>query len=189
MRTVERLALCAIVAGALGGCGGSEYQNPRERHGTIDTGGQIFGPKRKWEEGPVTLPAYPEQANFLRFDIFGPSRSTYYLDTRSISIGTDGVARYTLLARSQEGVENVTYEGIHCEERRWRPYAYGRGDRTWLPARDAQWQAVARQKVDDFRFTLYRTYFCPDGYPRRAPEEVIAEIRRQYQAGPLDERR
>lgn len=188
MLSAERLVLWALAA-ALAGCAGAKYEAPRDRYNTIDTGGQVFGPKEKWQEGEVTVPPYPENADLLPFDIAGPAENAYYVDVRSISIGADGVVRYTLLTRNPAGVENVTYEGIHCEEREWKPYAFGRRDRTWAPAHEATWQRVAQKSVENFRFTLYRHYFCPDGFPRRKAEEAIAEIKRQYQAGPLDERR
>jgi hypothetical protein len=86
-------------------------------------------------------------------------------------------------------VENISYEGIRCEERQWKAYAFGRRDRTWSPAREAMWQRVAQTSAENFRFTLYRSYFCPDGLPRRKAEEAIAEIKRQYRAGPLHEGR
>jgi hypothetical protein len=185
MRSVERLALCALSAMAVGGCAGSKYEPPRERYDT----GQVSLPEEKWKEGEVTLPSYPEEADLLRFDVFGPTANAYFLDTRSLSIGKDGVVRYTLLARAPSEVENVAYEGIRCEVREWKAYAFGRRDRTWAPSRDAAWRPVVRQSVDEFRFTLYRNYLCPDGLPRRKAEDVIAEIRRQYRAGPLEDRR
>jgi hypothetical protein len=174
---------------ALGGCAGAKYEAPRDRYNTIDTGGQVFLPEEEWKEDEVTLPSYPEEANLLPFDIFGPTDKTYYVDTQSLSIGADGVVRYTVLARLPTGMENMAYEGIRCEAREWKPYAYGQRDRTWAHSREAKWRPVARQSVDDFRFTLYRSYLCPDGFPRRRPEEVVAEIRRQYRAGPLHEGR
>jgi hypothetical protein len=189
MRNAERLALCILVCAAMTGCASSKYEAPENPHNTIDTGGQYFGPEEEWKEGEVTIPSYPDGADLIAFDVFGPTDKAYYVDARSISIGTDGVVRYTVLVRPPEGAENVAFEGIRCEERTWKPYAYGRRDRTWASARDPKWQPVVDQSIDDFRFTLYRAYFCPDGLPRRKAEEAIADIRRQFQAGPLDERR
>jgi hypothetical protein len=188
MTSAERVVICALAA-ALAGCAGAKYQPPKDRYNTIDTGGQFFGPEEKWKEGEVTIPAFPQEADLLPFDIAGPAESAYYVDARSISIGKDGVVRYTLVARNPAGVENISYEGIHCKEREWKPYAFGRRDGTWAPAREAAWQRVAQTSVENFRFTLYRTYFCPEGFPRRKAQEAIAEIRRQYRAGPLHEGR
>lgn len=188
MRSAERLLACALAA-ALVGCAGGKYEAPRDRYNTIDTGGQVFGPKEKWKEGEFTIPPFPEAADLLPFDIAGPSDNVYYVDARSISIGADGVVRYTLLARNPAGVENISYEGIHCEEREWKPYAFGRRDRTWASVREATWQRVAQTSVENFRYTLYRSYLCPGGLPTRKAEEAIAAIKRQYQAGPLHEGR
>jgi hypothetical protein len=189
MRSVERLAFCVLACAAMSGCAGGKYEPPKDRYNTIDTGGQVFAPEEAWKEGEVTIPSYPQVADLLPFDVSGPADNAYFLDARSISIGADGVVRYTLLARLPAGVENVTYEGIRCEERQWKPYAFGRRDGTWAPARDATWQPVTQKSVDDFRFSLYRDYLCRKGLPPRKAEEAVAEIRRQYRAGPLHEGR
>lgn len=189
MRRAERWVAVVLVGGALAGCSGAKYEAPRDRNNTIDPGGQVFAPGEAWKEDPITIPAYPEAANLLPFEISGPTDDAHLIDSRSISIGKDGVVRYTVLVRTPTGVENVSYEGIRCEEREWKAYAYGRRDGTWALAREPGWRRVARQKADDFRYALYRDYFCPDGLPRRTAQEVVASIKRQYQAGPLDERK
>jgi hypothetical protein len=178
----------AAIALAVGGCAGSKYEPPRDRLNSIDTGGQVFGPDEEWKEAQFSLPPYPRESSLLPFEISGPSYNLHYLDPQSISVGTDGVVRYTLVVKTSSNVENVSFEGIRCEEAQWKAYAFGRQGQ-WVPARDAQWRKVAYQSLEGYRHALFRTYFCPDGLPRRSAQEIVASVKRQYQAGPLQKHR
>jgi hypothetical protein len=188
MPHARNVLLIALFCTTLGGCSGAKYEPPPDHRYTIDTGGQIFGEDEEWKEAEFSLPPYPQESDLLPFDILGQSHNTHFVDQKSISIGPDGVVRYTLVLKTPSGAENVTFEGMRCEEQRWKSYANGRRG-TWVPARDAQWRPVARKSLEDYRYSLYRSYFCPDGLPRRETQDIIAEIKRQYQAGPMFERR
>lgn len=180
--------LIVLFVSALAGCSGTKYEPPRDRLNTIDHGGQVFGPEEEWKEGEFSFPAYPAASSLLRFEISGPSYNLHYVDPDSITIGTDGVVRYSVVVKTPSGVENISFEGIRCEEGQWKAYAFGRHGK-WQAARDAQWRTVPYQSLEGYRHALFRTYFCPDGLPRRSPEEIIASIKRQYQAGPLQKHR
>lgn len=178
----------AVIGALIGGCAGAKYEPQVDRQYTIDTGGQVFGRDDEWKEAAFSLPAYPQDADLLQFESANPAYNTHFVDEKSLSIGPDGVVRYSLVVKTPAGVDNISFEGIRCEERQWKAYAFGRRGE-WVPARNPQWRTVARQSLEDFRFALYRDYFCPDGFPRRNTEEIVAFIKRQFQAGPLQERK
>src|SRR5690242_13638733 len=90
-----------------------------------------FDHERPWVELQTELPPYPEQENLLQFDAGPASSNTHYVDGASITVGEDGVVRYTLVIKSPTGAMNVSYEGIRCQTEEKRTYAYGRNDKTW----------------------------------------------------------
>ena len=82
----------------------------------------------------------------------------YFVDAASLSVGNDRIVRYVLLARSPDGVESVTFEGIRCPSE-YRVYAVGRQDGTW-GGRASEWRSIPRN-ARAMQNWLGRNYFCP----------------------------
>lgn len=74
-----------------------------------------FDHERPWVELQAQLPPYPETENLLQFDAGPVSTNLHYVDALSITVGEDGVVRYTLVITSSAGGMNVSYEGIRCQ--------------------------------------------------------------------------
>ena len=129
---------------------------------------QLFGPPiidfdaKPWEEQKQHLPAMPKESNLKQVEV-GPATSFRFLvDTESINVGSDGVVRFTLIARSEGGAANVSYEGIRCDTQERKIYSVGRPDGTWVAARNPIWVALTRQFVNPVHTVLYEDYFCPE---------------------------
>lgn len=132
---------------------------------------------KEWKEIEVLLPAYPKPDKLLRFRIT-PSNFDFFIDADSLSVASDGVVRFTLVAKSASGAENVTFEGIRCSSRERRTYALGRTDKTWSRARSNAWtffDAIGR--IPQY-MTLASDFFCPDGTIIRDAQEGIEALRR-----------
>ena len=83
--------------------------------------------EKKWQEQDVKLPEYPDEEN-LHLLKLANSQFKYYIDLASVSVGAvDAVARYSVIIVSSSGVRNVLYEGIRCDEKVSRTYAFGTG--------------------------------------------------------------
>ena len=98
-------------------------------------------------------------------------------DDAVLSIGTDGVFRYTLVATSSQGARNVSYEGIRCESAQKKIYATGRPDGTWVRSRNAAWTPIEEVGINRQHAALMKEYFCVDGYPSRRVSDVLARLR------------
>ena len=68
--------------------------------------------------------------------------------------------RYTLVAVSQGGAKNISYEGIRCASFEKKIYALGREDGTWAPSRRNLWEPIVRSKVNRQHAALAQDYFC-----------------------------
>jgi hypothetical protein len=142
-------------------------QEPRVK----DTGAaaQEFG-TTPWQEEAVKLPAFPKPEHLLKFDAGPTSPFAYFIDSGSLSVGADGVVRFTVVAKS-EGATNISYEGIRCAYRERKTYAYGHSDETWRAARDPQWVRIGPAVTDLYRFVLWNHYFCPERQTIRSANE------------------
>lgn len=136
------------------------------------------GAVEAWRESEVQIPAYPDDRHLLAVTLGPTDTVRLYVDERSISRGTDGVARFTLVIESARGARNVFYEGLRCETREYKTYALGAPGRILRPVKDPRWQAIAYHATNAFRFHLYQHYVCHEG-TARAPRELVQAIRAQ----------
>lgn len=132
--------------------------------------------QRPWKEIEAKLPAHPVPGNLLPFEASAASPHRFYVDAASLSVGEDGVVRYTLLVRSAGGATNVSFEGIRCETREHKIYAVGRPDGGWTRARDPKWRRIEDREVNRHHFVLYAEFFCPE----RARPAALGEIREAF---------
>ena len=133
--------------------------------------------ERKWRENEAALPAYPWKENLLPFFVSAATRFEFYVDGASLSVGDDGVVRYVLVARSAEGAESVSFEGIRCSTSEVRIYATGTQDRGWTRSA-GPWREIAPRIVQRWHNALRDEYFCPLGNPIGSPAEGVAALRR-----------
>lgn len=171
-RATGRRAAAAIVAltaaALLSGC--AEPKPPSAFEQDFDD------VEKPWKEVESQLPPPPIDANLVGFSVSGATQYRFQLDANALSIGTDGVYRYTLVATSPQGVRNVSYEGIRCETHEHKLYAVARTDGSWVRARNAAWQPIVDISLNRTNAALDREYFCPDGYAARDTKTIIARM-------------
>jgi len=117
--------------------------------------------KKSWKEIEAKIPAFPNPSNLVRVQTGSATPHQFFVDTRSVSIGEDGVVRYTVVTKTGGGATNITFEGIRCETRERKLYAIGHTDGAWVRARDTQWQRIMLKDLMPYYHTLYYDYFCP----------------------------
>ncbi len=100
----------------------------------------------------------------------------FFVDRASLSVGKDGVVRYTLVARSPLGAENVSFEGIRCREGTYRVYAFGRSDGRWTE-RATGWRRIEPKSVQRWHSALWREFFCPQRVPINDAAEGLEALR------------
>ena len=116
---------------------------------------------QRWDEQQAQQPPFPEEKNLVRIEVDGGLSFDFFVDLESISVGRDGVVRYTLVARSVGGATNIAYEGIRCKGRERKLYAFGRADKTWSAARNPQWASISELPVNLLQAKLHDAFFCP----------------------------
>jgi hypothetical protein len=125
---------------------------------------------KPWEAQKPLLPPPPKAEDLISFYV-GPTPFAFFVDRNSVSVGQDGVVRYTLIARSRSGAVNVSYEGIRCATYARRTYAFGNTDGSWTQARNSQWVLIDRL-ASDAQTALANDFFCPDRGAVRSTEEA-----------------
>lgn len=118
--------------------------------------------EKPWAEIEVQLPAFPEQRDLIQFQVGAVSDTKFMVDGASLSVGADGVLRYTVVVESSSGARNISYEGMRCATAERRFYAFGQPDKTWSKAKSNQWVRI-RGTTNNHHVELFTSYFCPSG--------------------------
>ncbi len=129
----------------------------------------------EWKEAEVTLPDYPQDDNLLEFTVDNPSsRHHYFLDPDSLSIADDRVIRYSAVIRTRSGATNVFYDGIRCQTREYKNYAFGVNG-AFAENESATWERV--RSYDFFRKALMKYVLCESDSRARPAADVIDRLK------------
>lgn len=130
-----------------------------------------------WAEVQSQLPPYPVEENMISLDIGAATQHRFFVDAKSVSVGKDGVVRYTFVIKTSGGATNVSYEGIRCESREQKYYAIGQKGGAWSRARNPQWRRIEYREISPYHFTL-ADFACRGKFIAGNAEEIVAALRR-----------
>jgi hypothetical protein len=133
---------------------------------------------KRWQEKAVALPAAPLPENLLPFYVSAATDNEFFVDGVSLTVGSDGVVRYTLVIQAAGGAKNISFEGLRCETKERRVYAIGRLDGTWSKSRNEGWQRVRDVPANRHHAALFYDYFCPGGAIVADADEARDALRR-----------
>lgn len=171
MRALLLLLLCAALPAAA-----QNTNDPRDAKTSGKSDWERDEARRALKEGEVKLPPAPKAGGLVEFFPSSASSFRFFVDTASLALTPDGIVRYTLVARSPSGYENVTYEGMRCETNSVRIYAYGNAG-AWSRS-DADWKPIEPKSVQRWHNELRSRYFCPLGATILTLEEGLNALRR-----------
>ena len=137
---------------------------------------QLHAPDPDWKEAETPPPPALKVDKLVPFDM-PSSLLRWGIDPGSVSIGSDGIVRYVVVARSDGGAVNAMYEGIRCNTAEVKVYArsYG-GD--WSVQRNADWKPLQVNGAQNHSLVIARNAACIGQGPNRSPEHIARDLGR-----------
>lgn len=129
-------------------------------------------------ESETALPAFPQDADLLEFYVSAVTPNRFFIDSRTLAAGADGIVRYALVILTGGGATNVTFEGMRCATGEYKIYATGRGDRSWSATRDPAWRPIENKPINRHHAALSKEFFCPLGNPIMSAGEGLDALKR-----------
>jgi len=167
-------AACAAVVLVLTGCSG-DAPTPKDDSAFV----YLLDRTSNWKEDAVsTLPPLPAASDVLSFQVSNLSPLNYGVDAKSLTVGEDGVVRFTAVITSPAGAHNVYYEGIRCDTYEWRLYAAANDSGTdWDRSVANNWQRIPNSELNAYQSALYVDYMCQSKMPTGIAKEIVQRIR------------
>lgn len=135
--------------------------------------------EKPWQEIAIQLPPAPQARNLVTLPVTAVATQKFEIDTSSISLGEDGVMRYIMVATSESGARNVSYEGMRCATGEKKLYAFGQPDGSWSRSRRDKWEPIRALGANKQHAILARDYICDGTTVAGKPSEVADRLRYQ----------
>jgi len=167
-------AAAAVAVVALSACSGTPAPHKDDSDFVY-----LLDRKPTWTEiqNPV-LPPLPQAADVLQFDVSTTSNLNFGIDAKSLSVGQDGVVRFTAVISSPAGAHNIYYEGIRCDTYEWRLYAAANDAGTdWDHSVSNNWRRIENSELNAYQSALYVDYMCTSKMPKGKAKDIVNNIR------------
>jgi hypothetical protein len=129
-----------------------------------------------WKELEAPPPPALNTRGLIALDI-PASALRFGIDPKSVSVGSDRIVRYVVVATSSSGTVNAFYEGIRCEGGEVKVYARHNPDSGWVPARSIEWQPL--QSTPNSRHSLFiaRNGVCLGRGVNGNASQIVSDLR------------
>lgn len=175
MKALALVVACVATGALLAGC--SSAGKPTNKDDSAFT--YLLDRKPNWTENKVdTLPSLPQATTLLPFDVSGNTPLTFAVDSKSLSVGDDGVVRFTVVVKSPSGAYNVNYEGIRCDTYEWRQYAGLNADHDgWDTSVATPFARIEDGTLNAYQASLYQDYMCANKTTAGNAKQILENIR------------
>ncbi|HEY0884044.1 MAG TPA: CNP1-like family protein [Ramlibacter sp.] len=135
---------------------------------------QLADANPDWKESEAPAPPALRTTGLVPLEIPG-SQLRFGVDPASVSLGSDGVVRYVVVAASAGGAVNGIYEGIRCSTGEYKVYARNSGKGWSISGSD--WRLLHDQPRSRHSLLVARTGACIGRGPNRSAAQIVRDLR------------
>ncbi|MDR3379164.1 CNP1-like family protein [Cupriavidus basilensis] len=153
-----------------------DYTPPKKEWSILDP----FAPK-EFREVEVALPAPPQEADLIPFEVSPAGNFTFAVDGKSVIVGADGAVRYTVVITGASGMRNVSFEAVRCDTFERKMYAtLPRGATEWVRNRSDDrdgWVQLAGIARNNYGAALAKDFLCEGRSAAGTAQEIVKDLR------------
>ena len=136
---------------------------------------QLSVPDPDWKEVDAPPPAPLRTSGLVRIDL-PESMLRFGVDPASVSLSSDGIVRYVVVATSNSGAVNALYEGIRCSTGEMKLYARHNPDSGWVLVKDSGWRALHETRPSRHSLVIARNGACIGGAPNQSAAQIVRDL-------------
>jgi hypothetical protein len=128
-----------------------------------------------WREVDAPPPPVLRTSNLVALDM-PRSGLRFGIDPDSVTVGSDRIVRYVVVASSGTGAVNAMYEGIRCDKAEYRLYARHVPGTGWSPVA-SEWQPMHESAASRHTLTIARNGACIGHAPNASAAQVVRDLK------------
>lgn len=129
-----------------------------------------------WREVEAPPPPAVKLDGLIPLDM--PRSALHFgVDPVSVSLGSDRIVRYVVVAASETGAVNALYEGIRCDTAEVKVYARYNTGSGWTVAKDSPWRPLQDPQASSHSLVIARTGACVGQAPNRSATQIVRDLR------------
>ncbi len=131
-----------------------------------------------WKEADVPPPPAFSKDRLIPVEMPAFVTLKFGVDPATLTVTSDGVVRYVMVAANASGASNAMYEGIRCSTGEFKTYARFSAAGLWAVVNDPQWRPLRDNNVSKHALALARQGAC-EGRSAAAsnPAQIIAALK------------
>lgn len=131
----------------------------------------------EWKETEVPAPPKFDPKRRIAIDMPRYVSMEFGFDPATLSITSDGVVRYVMLAVNPSGTVTAFYEGIRCATGEVKSYARANAEGVWTLVKEPQWRRLNDGQPSKHALALAMQGACEDNAPARSEADVVRKIK------------
>lgn len=137
---------------------------------------QLATPNPDWRELEAPPPPAVKTSGLVPLEM-PQSGLRFGVQPDSVSIGSDGIVRYVVVATSASGAVNAMYEGLRCDRGEFRTYARHSPEQGWVNV-DTQWRPLHDGgPVSRHNLVVARTGACIGHGTNTSAQQIVRDLR------------
>ncbi len=139
-------------------------------------GAQLVPLDPDWNELDAAPPPAFDIKRLIKVEVPG-STLRFGVDPVTVSVGSDGVARYVVAAIAAGGNVTAIYEGIRCTTGEARVYARYNADTGWTVTRTAPWRSLREPQPSHHSLAIAKAGVCMGNGTNGSAEQIVQGLR------------
>lgn len=138
---------------------------------------QLVAPDPDWKELEVPPPSFSKDV-LVGIDMPVYVTLKFGVDPATLSVASDRIVRYVMVATSPSGAVSAMYEGLRCSQGEFKTYARWSASGKWLLAKDPQWRPLNDNNTSHHALAFARQGACDGrGAAGSSPAEILYKLK------------
>jgi hypothetical protein len=131
-----------------------------------------------WQESDAPEPPQFSRDKLLALEMPPYVTLQFGVDPGTLSVTSDGIVRYVVVASNAGGSSSAFYEGIRCATGEVKTYARANSAGHWTVVKDAQWRGLNDNQPSKHAIAFARQAACDGATTARTPGDIVRALKK-----------